>query len=189
MNLCCVNVNSLTYLWIKWRDLALAFCSIGDVPGKQRFLTGLVAQLPAGPLGTVHLLSAWKANICFILSWLHHHVKLFFLIRIVGGGVQAGSTRYVGHWMAYCIYPGWLWWWRNWWDEDWQEKPKYSEKTCPSATLSTTRDRTWAAALGSHRLTAWAVARPTMLNYTVSPISCRYVWCQHGVKILSWTAD
>jgi hypothetical protein len=28
--------------------------------------------------------------------------------------------------------------WSNWWNEDWQGKPKYSEKTCPSATLSTT---------------------------------------------------
>jgi hypothetical protein len=28
------------------------------------------------------------------------------------------------------------WWlWRNWWNEDWQGKPKYSEKTCPSATV------------------------------------------------------
>jgi hypothetical protein len=27
--------------------------------------------------------------------------------------------------------------WSNWWNEDWQGKPKYSEKTCPSATLST----------------------------------------------------
>jgi hypothetical protein len=61
----------------------------------------------------------------------------FFLIRTVGGGVQAGSTRHVGHWMAYCTCPRWLWWWRIW-----QEKPKYSEKTCPSATLSTT-NATW----------------------------------------------
>jgi hypothetical protein len=28
--------------------------------------------------------------------------------------------------------------WSNWWNEDWQGKPKYLEKTCPSATLSTT---------------------------------------------------
>jgi hypothetical protein len=28
--------------------------------------------------------------------------------------------------------------WSNWWNEDWQGKPKYSEKTCPSTTLSTT---------------------------------------------------
>jgi hypothetical protein len=32
--------------------------------------------------------------------------------------------------------------WSNWWNEDWQGKPKYSEKTCPSATLSTTNP-TW----------------------------------------------
>jgi hypothetical protein len=32
--------------------------------------------------------------------------------------------------------------WSNWWNEDWQGKPKYSEKTCPSATLSITNP-TW----------------------------------------------
>jgi hypothetical protein len=42
------------------------------------------------------------------------------------------------YWMAYCTCPGWLWWWRIWWNKDCQGKPKYSEKTCPSATLSTT---------------------------------------------------
>jgi hypothetical protein len=57
-------------------------------------------------------------------------------------GVQTGPTRYVGHWMAYCTCPGWLWWWRIWWNEDWQGKPKYSEKTFPSATSSTTNP-TW----------------------------------------------
>jgi hypothetical protein len=31
----------------------------------------------------------------------------------------------------------WCWLWSNWWNEDWQGKPKYSEKTCPSATLFT----------------------------------------------------
>jgi hypothetical protein len=36
----------------------------------------------------------------------------------------------------------WWWLWRNWWNEDWQGKSKYSEKTCPSATLSTTNP-TW----------------------------------------------
>jgi hypothetical protein len=29
--------------------------------------------------------------------------------------------------------------WSNWWNDDWQGKPKYSEKTCPSATFSTTK--------------------------------------------------
>jgi hypothetical protein len=36
----------------------------------------------------------------------------------------------------------WGWLWSNWWNEDWQWKPKYSEKTCPSATWSTTNP-TW----------------------------------------------
>jgi hypothetical protein len=39
--------------------------------------------------------------------------------------------------MAYCASPRRLWRWRNWWN-DLQGKPKYSEKTYPSATLSTT---------------------------------------------------
>jgi hypothetical protein len=36
----------------------------------------------------------------------------------------------------------WWWLWSIWWNEDFQGKPKYSEKTCPSATLSTT-NLTW----------------------------------------------
>jgi hypothetical protein len=50
---------------------------------------------------------------------------------------------------------------------DWQGKPKFSEKTCPSATFAyhkiphdQTRVWTRAAAVGSRRLTAWAMARP-----------------------------
>jgi hypothetical protein len=61
----------------------------------------------------------------------------------------------------------WLWWWRSWWNEWlWQRKSKYSEKTCPDATLSTTnstcqtRARTRAPAVGSQRLTASAMAQP-----------------------------
>jgi hypothetical protein len=67
-----------------------------------------------------------------------------FLIRMGGGGIHTESTRHIGPWMAYCTCPGWLWWWRIWWNEDWQGKPNYSEKTCPSATLSTTNP-TWPA--------------------------------------------
>jgi hypothetical protein len=59
--------------------------------------------------------------------------------------------------LAYCSCPGLLWWWRSWWNERfWQGKPKYSEETCPDATLSTT---TRVAAVGNQRLTASAVGR------------------------------
>jgi hypothetical protein len=71
--------------------------------------------------------------------------------------------------LAYCTCHGWLWcWWRIWWNEDWQGKPKYSEKTCPSATLFTTnltcqtRARTRPTEVGSQRITAWAMARPKL---------------------------
>jgi hypothetical protein len=56
----------------------------------------------------------------------------------VGGWIPVGSTRHRGYQWANCASPGWLWWWRNWWNDDWQGKPKFSEKTCPSAALSTT---------------------------------------------------
>jgi hypothetical protein len=54
------------------------------------------------------------------------------------------SAWYCGHFWPIVQAPGdrrgWLW--RNWWNEDWQGKPKYSEKTYPSASLSTTNP-TW----------------------------------------------
>jgi hypothetical protein len=61
--------------------------------------------------------------------------------------------------------------WRSRWNVDWQGKSKFSEKTCPSATFvhhkiphDQTRVWTRAAAVGSWRLTAWAMARPTFLH-------------------------
>jgi hypothetical protein len=57
---------------------------------------------------------------------------IFFFIWILGVGVHTGSTWHCGHLLAYCTCPGWLWGWRSWSNERfWQEKPKYSEKTCP----------------------------------------------------------
>jgi hypothetical protein len=63
----------------------------------------------------------------------------------------------------------------------WQGKPKYSEKTCPDANLSTTNHtcqtqaRTRAAAVGSQRLTASTVARPVVTHTdTVWPVNLRY---------------
>jgi hypothetical protein len=68
----------------------------------------------------------------------------FFLnLLIVGGGVQTGSTWHRGHLLSYCACPAWLRGWRIIrWNEDWQGKPKYSKKTCPGATLTTTNP-TW----------------------------------------------
>jgi hypothetical protein len=60
----------------------------------------------------------------------------------VEGGVQLGPLGTAAIDWPIVACPGWLWWWRIWWNEDWQRKPKYSEKTRPSATLST-KNPTW----------------------------------------------
>jgi hypothetical protein len=78
---------------------------------------------------------------CSTNFWISDY---FFFIII--SGVRLLVLRPL---VAYCTSPRWWWWWwwwwwlwRNWWNKDWQGKPKYSEKTCPSATLSTTNP-TW----------------------------------------------
>jgi hypothetical protein len=79
--------------------------------------------------------------------------------------------------LAYCTWPGRLWEWRIWWNEDLQGKPKYSEKTCPSAILSNTNPTcpdpgsNPGRRRGSQRLTAWAMARPKTKTYTQSIIN------------------
>jgi hypothetical protein len=68
-------------------------------------------------------------------QWLYR-LRYFFLVSC-GGGETASK------WL---IVPApddrWWWVWSNWWNENWQGKPKYSEKTCPGANLSTT-NLTW----------------------------------------------
>jgi hypothetical protein len=66
----------------------------------------------------------------------------FFFFSFSGWG-ETESTWYVGHCRPIVPAPDDRWWlWSSRWNEDWQGKPKYSEKTCPSATLSNTNP-TW----------------------------------------------
>jgi hypothetical protein len=66
---------------------------------------------------------------------------IFLFLLLVGWDLRHQILRPL---LAYCTAPNdrWGWLWSNWWNEDWQGKPKYSEKTCPCATLSTTNP-TW----------------------------------------------
>jgi hypothetical protein len=70
------------------------------------------------------------------------YVPFFFLNSLSGGWISNGVHSARGPLLAYYTCPGWLWGWRIWWNEYWQRKLKYSEKTCPRATLSTTNP-TW----------------------------------------------
>jgi hypothetical protein len=70
----------------------------------------------------------------------------------------------------------WRWLWRNWWNEDWQGKPKYSEKTCSSATFvhqEIPHDQTRAAAkcedhIVIHFASQGLAEQPTVLQCYVS---------------------
>jgi hypothetical protein len=76
-------------------------------------------------------------------QWRNSYTFMLLLFIIISeGGTK--STGYCGHFWPIVQTPddGWGWLWSNWWNEDWQGKPKYSEKTCPSATVSTTNP-TW----------------------------------------------
>jgi hypothetical protein len=63
---------------------------------------------------------------------------IIIIIIISGVGLSPLGTAATNRPIVQAPDVRWGWLWSNWWNEDWQGKPKYSEKSCPSATLSTT---------------------------------------------------
>jgi hypothetical protein len=59
----------------------------------------------------------------------------------------------------------WWWLWSNRWNANWQGKPKYLEKTCPNATLSTT-DPTWPDPGTNPGISGWKPATNRLSNGT-----------------------
>jgi hypothetical protein len=74
----------------------------------------------------------WKCDIPLIE--MEDIMKGFSFLK---GGGKTESAWYYGQCLAYYTNPRW-WLWSNRWNANWQGKPKYSEKTFPSVTLSTT---------------------------------------------------
>jgi hypothetical protein len=91
------------------------------------------------PLGNLRLCPLDRSLCAPEPVWL---LWSFFLIRLEGGEVQLRPLGTAATDWPIVACPWWLWWWRILWNEDWQGKPKYWEKTRPSATLSTTK-HTW----------------------------------------------
>jgi hypothetical protein len=81
----------------------------------------------------------WVCLLSRVLSNYNGLYKLFYqCVTIFSWDVmRPESTWQVSHYLAYRTRPGWQVW-SIWWNENWQGKPKYLEKACPSATLSTT---------------------------------------------------
>jgi hypothetical protein len=71
------------------------------------------------------------------LPRMHSLSILLFFFLVVWGWGEIESTWYVGHYLANCTSCGWWWVWSSRWKEDWQGKLRYSDRTCPSATLPT----------------------------------------------------
>jgi hypothetical protein len=76
------------------------------------------------------------------------------------------------------------WIWSIGWNENWQGKPKYSDRTCHSATLSTTNP-IWpelgSNAVGSRRLTAWAMAWPVLTD-SIQTLIRSYDWSSVSMR-------
>jgi hypothetical protein len=83
-------------------------------------------------------------EIICIFRWLYFDFsflirKFFFFFLVSCGGGETESIWYISHYQAYCTSLNDRWWvWNNGWNENWQGNLKYLDKTCPSATLSTT---------------------------------------------------
>jgi hypothetical protein len=84
---------------------------------------------------------------------------------------ETGSTWYVSHcWPIVPAQDGRWWLWSSQWNEDWHRNrstrrtPAPVPLCPPQIPHELTWDRTRAAALGSQRLTAWAMARPYRLH-------------------------
>jgi hypothetical protein len=68
-----------------------------------------------------------------IQSWLRY----FFLFSLNGVRLSPLGTS-ATNWPIVPAQDDRRWVWGSRWKENWQGKPKYSERTCPSITLSTT---------------------------------------------------
>jgi hypothetical protein len=130
------------------------------------------------PIFSYEIFRRYSSLFCFL--WLYSPMLGLGRLRETFRFISVTRSRTVGRapWTSdqvvarpLSVCPAWLWGRRSWWNERfWQGKPKYSEKTCPDATLSTTnptsqaRARTRSAAVGNQRLTASAMeAAPSFL--------------------------
>jgi hypothetical protein len=82
-----------------------------------------------------------KELYCLYYNIASNNLYTFYYYSLWG---ETESTWYCGHYWPIVPAPDdrWWWLWSNRWNEDWQGKPKYSKKTCPSATLFATNP-TW----------------------------------------------
>jgi hypothetical protein len=94
----------------------------------------------------------------------------FFLIRIVWGGVQTGSTRHVSHFWPIGTE-----------NRSTRRKPAPAPLCPPQIPLDQTRARTRAAAVGSQRLISWAMARSLFWSWALQTREPRKIFLRMAV--------
>jgi hypothetical protein len=85
----------------------------------------------------IYLTSLYATSLCTV-EWVYDCVQflVFFLISWGGARLSLLGTSAAIWPIVPALNDRW-WMWNSRWNENWQEKPKYSWKTCPIATLST----------------------------------------------------
>jgi hypothetical protein len=96
----------------------------------------------------------WKYN----FTWLLNMAVTSFFNSLSGGWSPTGSTGHGGHWLAYCSLPRAIMMLENLVEWRLEGETEVLGENSPQ-----TWARTRAAAVGSQRLTAWAIARPDFL--------------------------
>jgi hypothetical protein len=91
-----------------------------------------------GPLGALGLFGIRNQKPTFLWVNLLTLEPFAPLNGATWGPSPMGGTSY----FSLIYFRMWLWWRSGWNERFWQGKPKYSEKTCPDATFSTTNP-TW----------------------------------------------
>jgi hypothetical protein len=99
--------------------------------------TYMVTAAPSFQIGFYWEIIAPKILLPRQCSW----TGVFFLLVPCGGVRLSPLGTSATNWNIVTA-PDDRWVWSIWWNENWQRNPKYSAKTCPSATLSTTNP-TW----------------------------------------------
>jgi hypothetical protein len=147
-----------------WMSFWLSFCSLVELLIIRNILDSVSGALRCLDLVSrlvswcgVTLTREWSDPTCRNLPWFFFHYKSTH--NKVHCQILAANTH-----CKYCR-----------WNENWEGRPKYSEKTCLSSTIShdLTWPRTQAAKVGSRRLTAWGMARPQsgvdpVVSFTIS---------------------
>jgi hypothetical protein len=127
-------------------SLILFTAQCSDLQYASFILWGVVSPHPTSKLQDHFLLAVRDCLFSILVLTLHMWtlvfvVVVFFFFSFLGWGKSPLGTS--GTIWPIVPAPDDKWWvWSSRWNENWQGKPKYSEKTCPRATLSTTNP-TW----------------------------------------------